>query len=514
MSNALIHGIVFALYLLVMLSIGIYFYNKTESQSDYLLGGRKMNPWATALSAQASDMSGWLLMGLPGTAFLLIDAKTGYNNLAEAVWTAIGLGLGTYINWLILAKRLRKFTEVYSDSITIPSYLENRFHSKTSVLRIVSALFIILFFLIYTAAQFSAGAKLFQTVFGLDYRLALVIGLVVIVSYTFLGGYKAVCWTDLIQGILMFFAIVFVAIVAFADLGGTKELQNTLAKPDILGHASTIEDWFGFKGLGFLGIASALAWGLGYFGQPHIITRFMGIRSSKEIKPARRIAMLWVIITLTLAVVIGVIGKAYLSIKMAPDVFAAMDGEKIFIELVKVILDGPGLTIIAGAVLTAILAAIMSTADSQLLVTSSAVSEDIFKVLFKKDATDKQLGWISRITVIVVSIIAASLALDPNSSVFSLVSYAWAGFGAAFGPAILLSLYWKRMNNTGVIAGVISGGLTVLIWRNFIKPHFALYELLPAFIISVIFIVVFTLSTKAPQQKIVDEFDKALNSEV
>ena len=510
MQDVVVHGIVLGIYLLAMIGVGLYFFSRNRDQKDYLLGGRSLNPWVTAMSAQASDMSGWLLMGLPGTAFLILEN----NGLAEAVWTAVGLAIGTYVNWLFLARRLRKSTQIYSDSITIPSYLENRFKDKTKILRTAAAIFIIVFFLIYTASQFAAGAKLFEAVFALDYRIALVIGTVIIVSYTFLGGFKAVCWTDLIQGVLMFIALILLTIVAIGDVGGTAKANELLSQPDIAGRLLNGSDWLGFEAYGALGIASALAWGLGYFGQPHIITRFMGIKHSKEIKPARRIAMVWVIISLALAVVIGVVGKAYLSVMMAPDQFAAMDGEKVFIELVRVVFNGPGLAIIAGALLTAILAAIMSTADSQLLVTSSAVSEDIYRSIFKKDATDKQLMWISRVTVIIVAIIAALLALDSNSSVFDLVSYAWAGFGAAFGPAILISVYWKRMNAQGAIAGVVSGGVTVIIWKELIKPFFGLYELLPAFIISCVFIVVVSRMTAEPDKEIQDRFEEALRADI
>jgi sodium/proline symporter len=510
MIETIVHGIVLGLYLILMLAVGIYYSRRNKTQEDYLLGGRSLNPMVTAMSAQASDMSGWLLMGLPGTAFLLLRN----NGMSEAVWTAIGLAIGTYLNWLILARRLRKHTFVFNDSITIPSYLENRFQDKTKILRTSAALFIIIFFLIYTAAQFSAGAKLFESVFGLDYKFALLIGAVIIVSYTFLGGFLAVCWTDLVQGCLMFVAIIVVVFVALAKTGGMEATNAILAAPELAGRPIVLSDWFGFKTYGALGIASALAWGLGYFGQPHIITRFMGIRHSSEIKPARRIAMGWVLISLAFAVFIGVIGKAYLSIHMDASSFAAMDGERVFIELVKSIFTGPWLMIIAGILLTAILSAIMSTADSQLLVTSSAVSEDVYRSIFGKDASPKKLMWISRAAVIVVAIIAAIIAADPNSSVFDLVSYAWAGFGATIGPAILLSVFWKRMNASGAIAGVVSGGCTVLIWKNFVAPHFPLYELLPAFIVSVIFIVVVSLLTKKPDSTIEAKFDKAQNIDV
>ena len=456
------------------------------------------------MSAQASDMSGWLLMGLPGTAFLL----TKNSSLAEAFWTALGLAVGTYLNWLILAKRLRKYSECANNSITIPTYIENRFRDKTHLIRIISALFIIVFFLIYTAAQFSAGAKLFNTVFGLDYHVALVIGALVIISYTFLGGFLAVCWTDLIQGVLIFFALIILPILAIAKLGSAAETFSLAAAladvPEGLGFA----EWTGIGTVSLLSIVSIAAWGLGYFGQPHILARFMGIRNSKDVKPARRIATVWVVVTLAAAVVIGVIGKAYMSTIVSSDQLATMDGEKIFIYLVQNILTGPFAAILAGLLLTAILSAIMSTADSQLLVTSSAVSEDICRTLFKSEMKPKQLVWISRISVIVIAVIALFIASDPDSSVFDLVSYAWAGFGAAFGPVIMLSLYWKRMNWQGALSGILSGGVTVILWKSLVRPYFDLYELLPAFVVSVIFIFVVTKLTKKPSQEIEDEFEQ------
>ncbi|TCK92780.1 sodium/proline symporter [Natranaerovirga hydrolytica] len=510
MSDSLIHGLMFAIYLTMLMGIGIHSYKKSKSQSDYFLAGRKLNVWVSSLSAQASDMSGWLLMGLPGTAFLL-----DYNNgLPEAVWTAIGLAIGTYLNWLFVAKRLRKYSEIANDSITIPTFIENRFRDRTKIIRISSAIFIIIFFLIYTAAQLSAGAKLFNTVFGLDYIIALILGAIVIISYTFLGGFLAVCWTDLIQGILMFFAIIIVPIIALFTLGGTQETFNLVASLSEMSSEFNMSQWTGIGSVGILSIISFAAWGFGYFGQPHILTRFMGISHSKNVKPARRIAMVWVVLTLIAAVLVGVIGKAYLSTILSPESFAGIDPENVFIIMVQNVLSGPVLTIFAGLILTAILSAIMSTADSQLLVTASAVSEDICKTIFKEKISEKQLLWISRLTVLIVSLIALIIAIDPDSSVFDLVAYAWAGFGAAFGPCILLSLYWKRMNWQGALAGILSGGLTVLIWRNVIKTHINLYELVPAFIISVLFIIVVSLLTKKPSKEIEEEFDKVLSADI
>ncbi|HHT96759.1 MAG TPA: sodium/proline symporter PutP [Clostridiales bacterium] len=507
--DTIIHAIVLTIYLLIMLGIGAYFFKKSKNQSDYFLGGRNLNPWVASMSAQSSDMSGWLLMGLPGTAFLL----TYKNGIAEAFWTALGLGIGTYLNWLFLAKRLRKYSEHSNDAITIPTYLENRFRDKTHLIKIISALFIVIFFLIYTAAQFSAGAKLFNAVFGLEYLPALIIGAVVIVSYTFLGGFLAVCWTDLFQGILMFFAIIAMPIIVVIKLGGPNEtfaLAGSLAN---LSKGLGIKDWTGIGSMGALGIISTAAWGLGYFGQPHILSRFMGIRHSDDIKPARRIAMVWVTFSLAAAVILGVVGKAYMSTLVSSDALGLLDGEKVFIYMVQNILKGPGLAIIAGILLTAILAAIMSTADSQLLVTSSAISEDICKNIFK-NLDDKKLILISRISVVTVAVIAVFIASNPDSSVFDLVAYAWAGFGAAFGPAILMSLYWKRMNWQGTLAGILSGGTMVIVWRTFIKKYFDLYEILPAFAVSVIMIILVSLITNKPGEEIEKEFDGFLKTDM
>lgn len=506
--DVIIHAIVLVIYLVGLLGVGVYFFNKSKNQSDYFLGGRNLNPWVTSMSAQSSDMSGWLLMGLPGTAFLL----TAKNGLGEAFWTALGLAVGTYLNWLFLARRLRKYSEHSGDSITIPTYLENRFHDKTHLIKIISALFIVIFFLIYTAAQFSAGAKLFNAVFGLDYIYALIIGALVIVSYTFLGGFLAVCWTDFFQGILMFLAIITIPIIAVVKLGGTGETLDLAASLSNLPNGLGIREWTGIGSISVLGIVSTLAWGLGYFGQPHILSRFMGIRHSRDIKPARRIAMVWVIVSLSAAVILGVVGKAYMSTIVSNDALASMDGEKIFIYMVQNILHGPWLAIIAGILLTAILAAIMSTADSQLLVTSSAVSEDICKNIFK-NLDEKYLIWISRISVLVVAVIAVFIASDPESSVFDLVAYAWAGFGAAFGPAILISLYWKRMNWQGALAGILSGGVMVIVWRTLIKSHFNLYEILPAFVVSAFFIIVVSLVTAKPNSVIENKHDTYLDTD-
>jgi len=483
-------AIIFVIYLVSQSLLGLFFYNKTKNMSDYALGGRKLNSWVTAMSAQASDMSGWLLIGLPGLAYGL------YGGTSEAIWTAIGLGLGTYLNWLFVAKRLRKYTEKANDSITLPDFFENRFRDTKHILRTVSAIFTVIFFLIYTAAQFSAGAKLFATVFGLNYTVGLVLGALIILSYTAFGGFSAVCWADTMQGTIMFFALIIVPVMAVVDMGGTGEVAARLAEltPETLGI-------FPMKngGIDTLLLASALGWGLGYFGQPHILVRFMAIESPDMIKKSRIVAMVWVIITLATAVAIGVIGRAYL-----PNL---VDGETIYMTMIGSMFND----VASGLLLIAILAAIMSTASSQLLVTASSISGDLYRLFSKKKLDDMSMVWMSRISVIAVAGVAILLALDPNSSVFGLVSCAWGGFGAAFGPLILFSLFWRRMTREGAICGMIAGGATDLGWyylKNVAEVGgiFNVYEIIPGFIVAGLVIVVVSLCTK-PDEEIMKEFD-------
>jgi sodium/proline symporter len=499
-DTSITQGIVFFLYIALMVGMGFVFYSRSKSHSDYILGGRGMNVWVTALSAQASDMSGWLLIGLPGLAYATTLGAT------EAIWTAIGLAIGTYINWLIVAKPLRKYTEIAGNSLTIPEFLQNRFHDKTNLLRIIPAIFILIFFLIYTASGFVSGAKLFNLVFHIPYTTALIISVLVIVAYTFLGGFKAVCWTDLFQGIMMFFAVIIVPIVMITRLNtnvgfSMSEIPKINLFPD--GSANAF---------GWMSIIGAIAWGLGYFGQPHILVRFMAIRSPKEVRPARIIAMIWVLFSLAAAVAVGFFGKPYLASIGMPLAEGAQ--ETVFMVLVSHIFP----TVIAAVLLSAILAAIMSTADSQLLVTASAVSGDFYKTFVNKKADDKELVWVSRITVVIVAIIAGLFAADPNSSVFEIVSHAWAGFGAAFGPIILCSLFWKRCNGKGAIAGVISGGTVALLWAYLpnimgwfgvtsLPGIFSLYEIVPGFLVSLIAIFTVSLATKAPEDSIIKEFE-------
>jgi len=488
-------GIVFALYLLSMLAVGSLFFRKTQNLSDYFLGGRKLNSWVTSLSAQASDMSGWLLLGLPGLAYL-----TG---IGEAFWVALGLAIGTYLNWKFISVRLRKYTQIAGDSLTLPDYFENRFKDNTKILRVSSALIILIFFLIYTAAQFVAGAKLFHTVFGIPYLTGLIVGAVVIVGYTFLGGFLAVCWTDFIQGMLMFFALIIVPVSAVIFLGGPA---NTVEKLKLV-DSNFVNILFapGGKRLSAMTIVSSLAWGLGYFGMPHILVRFMAIKSSSQIKKARKIAMVWVVMTLCAAVLVGITGRVYLTKELQGNM-----SETVFMVMVNQMFP----TFVAGVLLAAILAATMSTADSQLLVTASAISQDFYKALLRKSASDKELLWIGRLTVILISVIAFLMALNPDSSVFRLVAYAWAGLGAAFGPTIILSLFWKRMNKQGAFAGILTGGITVLIWKQLQGGIFDMYEIVPGFIVSIIFIVAVSLFTQPPIKEIQEEFDSVNVAEV
>jgi len=471
----------FILYLFFMIAIGWFFYSRTKNISDYILGGRSLNAWVASLSAQASDMSGWLLLGLPGYAYM-----AGI----EAFWIAFGLAAGTFLNWTFVAPRLRTFTQRYGDSITLPEYFENRFRSQKRMLRVVSALFILVFFLIYTASGFVAGAKLFSTVFGMPYIGALLVGVFVIISYTFLGGFWAVSWTDFFQGSIMFLAILIVPSLVVADLGGVVATRDALHQ--VNHHLLTLFSNANGEPLTWMAIVSLAAWGLGYFGQPHILARFMAIRDVREIPKARLIAMVWVICTLTGAVLVGLLANVFVDPPLA-----AEKAETVFMVLVNAVAT----PVVAGFLLAAILAAIMSTADSQLLVASSAMTEDFYHVFLHKKASQTELVWVSRGSVIFIAIVAFIIALNPQSSVLDLVSYAWAGFGAAFGPIILLSLFWKRMTGAGALAGIIVGGLTVLIWKQLSGGLFDLYEIVPGFLFSAAAVFFVSLISRKSEQR-------------
>jgi sodium/proline symporter len=490
--------ITFAVYLCVILAIGIYASQRTSSSADYFLGGRSLGPWPSALSAGASDMSGWLLLGLPGYAYI-----AGI----ESFWLAAGLLIGTYCNWLFIAKRLRTYSARASDSLTLPEFFANRFGGNTKALQVISALFILLFYLFYTSAGLVAGGKLFATVFAMDYQLAVVIGTLCVVFYTFLGGFLAVSWTDLIQGLLMAAALMYVPLVAIDMVGGSSEALHSmqLKNPELL----TL--WNDVKGepLTAVAIVSLLAWGLGYFGQPHILARFMAIRSNNDIPTARRIATSWTILCMLGALGVGMAGRLFVDANIPGGI---QDPEKVFMVLVNALFH----PVIAGVLLAAILAAIMSTADSQLLVSSSAFTEDLYRTLFRKNASQKEVVIVARLAVLGVSLIALALAMNPESSVLGLVSYAWAGFGAAFGPALLFSLFWKRMNQFGALAGILLGGITVVAWKQLDGGIFMLYELVPGFIAASIAIVAASLLTTEPTADIkqaFEEFEAVLNED-
>ena len=492
------HILAFVIYLGFMIMIGVMYAKKNNSSSDFFLGGRKVGPWMTALSAEASDMSGWLLMGLPGLAYL--------GGMKEAFWTALGLVIGTYLNWLIVAKPLRKCTIAFGDSITIPEFLTNRFKDKSRVLSTVSVIFIIIFFTIYTASGFVACAKLFNSVFGLTYHTGLIIGVAVILLYTIMGGYLAVCATDFVQGSLMFVACIVAAIVMVVVLGGPSNAIESVAAFSQRAISGEFGDamqqkFIANQNYGIVPIISALAWGLGYFGMPHILIRFMGIRSNKEVALSRRIATIWVVIAFIGTLVVGSLGTVYL-----PNILSPNAAETVFSATIQKMFP----PFIGGIFLCAILAAAMSTADSQLLVASSAFSQDIFKGLIKKDATTKEVLNISRLAVFIIAAIAFVLSLDENSSIFGLVSYAWAGFGATFGPLILLSLFWRGCTAKGAIAGLITGGVTVVAWHNIpasVSPIFGVYEILPAFILCLLVTVVVSLLDKNKDAQMLEEFD-------
>ena len=492
-SSQIIKLIILGIYLLGMLAVGIVTYAKNEDFQDYVLGGRKLGKWSTAFSAQASDMSGWLLVGLPGAAYL-----AG----VEAGWIAIGLGIGTYANWKILAKKLRVYTEKAGNALTLPDYFEKRFEDKSGILRFIPAIVIIVFFTVYTAAQFSTGAKLFEMLLGIPYQGALILGAIVIIGYTFLGGFLAVSFTDVIQGMLMFFALIIVPIYAVLELGGVDTVANGVLEfdPNFLSlFRATGSDGY----VPVLSIVTNMAWGLGYFGQPHILARFMAIEDPEQLTASRRIATVWVAATLVASVLCGVIGRFYFA--QSP----LGDSEQVFMLMVNQMFPA----VIAGVFLAAILAASMSTADSQLLVTAASISEDIYFKHINKNADDKKKLLAGRVSVILVSVVAVIIAFDPNSSVFGLVANAWAGLGAAFGPVILLSVFWRDMNRFGALAGMVSGAAVVIVWNTLEKTFtdvtiFQLYELLPAFIISLICIVVFSKVTEKPSQTMYAIFDE------
>ena len=496
-------------YLFVMLWIGFFFSKKQSNLGDYYLGGRKMNKWVVALSAQASDMSGWRLMGLPGAIYL--------GGFSEA-WIGIGLLIGTYLNWKIVAQRLRRYSQVCGDSITIPDFICNRFRDKTGASRVIAAVIILVFFTFYTASGFVGAAKLFSTIVPISDSLCLWIGGIVVVSYTLLGGYMAVCWTDFIQGSLMFVAIVLVPSVVICDAGGFAATVDSLNEinpflQSLFTNAST------GKAVGFIGLVSCMAWGLGYFGMPHILVRFMSINNPAEVKGSRRIAMTWVAISLGAATVIGLVFHLFLKQRGLTLADVGNDPEKCFMVMINSIFsNGFAARVFAGVLLSAILAAIMSTADSQLLVSASSFTNDIYRRV-KKSASNRELVMISRLAVAAVALVAAFMSMNQESDFFKavmkMVSFAWGGFGAAFGPLILLALFWRRVNLAGAVSGMVVGTVTCFVWKFVLSgyaadyPIFGLYELAPGFVLSFAVTVVVSLLTARPSAEMLAEFDRA-----
>lgn len=502
----------FIVYMLLMITIGAKYMNQTINSADYFLGGRSLGAWVTALSAQASDMSGWLLMSLPGTIYAFGTGRA---------WIAIGLLIGTICNWIFVSGRLRRYTIRANNSLTLPEYFQNRFHDKGNLLLGISSVFIIIFFLVYTASALAAGGKLFYVIMGVDYTASLTIGAVVILTYTFMGGFMAVCVTDFVQGTMMLLSLLTVPILAYM---GIREgsLSDVLELTKVAGGSASYLSLFEYNGEPYraIDIFSQLAWGFGYCGMPHILTRFMAVKNQRELNKAKGIAIVWVVLALPLACAIGVIGRAYLY-----PVVLGNEGvgsaENVFINMIiQIFTKDYRQPFIAGIFLCGILAAIMSTADSQLLVTASAVSEDLYKGIINRKADDGKLLRLSRITVIAVAVLAYLIALNPNSSIMGLVSNAWAGFGSTFGPLVLLSLFWKRTNLPGAVAGIVSGGLLVIVWDYIplmrdasgslvsIGEATGIYSLLVGFFLSLLSIVIVSLCTKAPDAEILREFEE------
>ena len=493
------------LYLGIVIAVGLRFSKRNKSADDFYLGGRKLGPLVTAMSAEASDMSSWLLMGLPGVAYFF--------GIAEAAWTAIGLAIGTWVNWLIVAKKIRRYTHK-TNSITLPEFFANRYRDKSKLLLLISAVIIVVFFIPYTASGFVACGKLFSTLFGVDYLPAMIISSLVIVAYTALGGFLAASTTDFIQSIVMSVALVIVLGFGISVAGGFPAvIENARELTGYLSLTATHNVHTGQVGsYNALTIASTLAWGLGYFGMPHILLRFMAINDDKKLRLSRRVATVWVVISLTVAVLIGIIGYS-MSLNNTIPMFESKSAAESIIVAISSVLSEYGIlfAFIAGIILAGILASTMSTADSQLLAASSSVSHNIVTGVFGKKSSPKTSLLIARITVLAIAVIGIFLASNPNSSVFDIVSFAWAGFGATFGPVVLFALFWKRSNRYGALAGMISGGVMVFVWKYLIAPMggiLAIYELLPAFIIACIAIVVVSLLTPAPEKEIQDEFDE------
>ncbi len=505
-------------YMLIVIGIGLFFAKRAQENSEnYFLGGRSLGPWVAAMSAEASDMSGWLLMGLPGVAY--------WCGLADAAWTAIGLAVGTYVNWLIVAKRLRQYSAVSGDAITIPDFLSNRYHEDKKVILGISALFILVFFTVYASSCFVTCGKLFSGLFDADYHTMMIVGALFVVIYTVIGGFLAESASDFMQAVVMFCALI--AIVGFGvyNAGGfgevienAKEIPGyfsltSIAVPEVdaegVQQAANGVPLFGEAAdYGLLTILSTASWGLGYFGVPQVLLRFMAIRKVDELKKSRRIATVWCVISLAAAVFIGLIGRSLFP--FTEELATQSLSENVFVVLAQAMLH----PLFAGVIMAGILAATISSSDSYLLIAASAFSKNIFEGIIKKDASDKTVMHVSRIILILISLIGIVIAWDDQSVIFSLVSFAWAGFGATFGPIMLFSLFWKRTTREAAVCGMLAGGVMVFVWNLLIKPMggiFGIYELLPAFVVSCIVIVVVSLLTKEPSKQIYDEFERAKN---
>ena len=497
--------IAMVLYMAMVIWIGVIYSKKTKTSEDYFLGGRGLGPWVTAMSAEASDMSSWLLMGLPGLAY-----ATGFS---QAGWTAIGLILGTYLNWKIVAKRLRHYTEVADNAITVPDFFSNRFKDDKKILSSISAIMILIFFTVYTASGFAACGTLFNSVFGLNYQKSMIVCAIVIVLYTSMGGFLAASTTDLIQGLLMSFAIVIVLIVGVVNAGGVA---------NVIAHGQAMEGFFdvmkyhdpatgGAVSQGVIPILSGLAWGLGYFGMPHVLLRFMAIEDENKLKLSRRVATIWVVISLSVAVFIGIVGLS-MTKAGAIEVLEGSASETIIVKIAHLLsTHGIFVAIVAGIILAGILAATMSTADSQLLAAASSISQNIVTEVFGIKMTKEKSMNVARITVVIISVIAVILASNPNSSVFEIVSFAWAGFGATFGPVVLCALFWKRANKYGIMSGMVAGGVMIFVWKYGISKLggiFTIYELLPAFIVALLVIIIVSYATGGPSKEVMEKFEQ------
>ena len=512
-SAQIIIVVTIVLYLAAMVLVGVYFGKKGSGSSsdDFYLGGRKMGPIVTAMSAEASDMSIYLLMGLPGLAYLC--------GLPEVTWTAIGLAIGTYLNWLIVARRLRRYSAKLG-AITIPDFFARRFGDKKHLLSCIAAVVILIFFIPYTASGFKAIGTLFNSLFGVEYHTAMIVGGIVVVLYTVMGGFMAVSFTDLIQSIFMTIALIVIVCFGVQQAGGLDTvIDNASALPGYLNMTQGYDAATGTASTySALSIVSTLAWGLGYFGMPHILLRFMAIKEEKKLNDSRRIATVWVVISMFIAVAIGVIGYSVSVAGKVPFLTNSSDAETIIIKLADLMSQhGTLLAIVAGVILSGILAATMSTADSQLLTAASSVSQDLSQNVFGIKLSSKTEMIVARATVLVIAAIGITLAWDPNSSVFRVVSFAWAGFGAAFGPVVLFSLFWKRSNKWGALAGMVAGGVMVFVWKYLIAPMggaWAIYELLPAFVVACIALVVVSLLTEAPEKEIVETYESVCAKKV